>query len=127
MKYNKSEIFKRAWSMVKEMAITMSEALKRAWAEAKDTVGALVEYLKKNLEEMTYNHYHISLGMERKVSVKKWEKNGSKRMYLNIDCYTLAGNYKGQYKCGYVDMVSGNYVVGKYDDVNAEKKEYIGR
>lgn len=48
-------------------------------------------------------------------------------MYLNIRCYSAMGNYKGQYKCGYVDLNTGDYVIGKYDDVNAETKEYIGR
>lgn len=86
-----------------------------------------INELVKNLEEMMYNDYHINAGLEREVSVNKWEKNGNKRAYLSINCYSAAGNKKGQYKCGYVDLVSGEYVAGKYDDVNAETKEYIGR
>lgn len=34
-KYNRSEIFKAAWKMVKEAGKTISEALKRAWYIAK--------------------------------------------------------------------------------------------
>lgn len=35
--YNKSEIFKNAWAMVKEAGMTISAALKKAWAMAKGT------------------------------------------------------------------------------------------
>lgn len=37
-KYNRSEIFKRAWAIKKSENTTMSIALKRAWAEAKNPV-----------------------------------------------------------------------------------------
>lgn len=35
MKYNKSEIMKEAWKIVKHLGITISEGLKKAWARAK--------------------------------------------------------------------------------------------
>ena len=35
MKCNRSEIFKKAWKMGKNLNLTISEALKRAWADAK--------------------------------------------------------------------------------------------
>lgn len=35
MKYNLSNIMKRAWELVKKAAMTISEGLKKAWAEAK--------------------------------------------------------------------------------------------
>lgn len=34
-KYNKSEIFKAAWKMVREFVVSLSEALKKAWEDAK--------------------------------------------------------------------------------------------
>ena len=75
----------------------------------------LIETLKSNLEDMAYNDYHINAGIDRRVDVKVWEKNGAKRAYLTINCYTAAG------------LVANQYVVGKCDDVDAARKQYIGR
>ena len=36
MKYNKSEIMKNAWSIVRQCKCTISVALKRAWEKAKE-------------------------------------------------------------------------------------------
>ena len=69
-------------------------------------------------EARMYNDYVINAGAEREVSTKEWEKDGKKRTYITIRCYSLAGNFKGSYKCGYVDMVSGEYVATKYDDID---------
>lgn len=41
VKYNKSQIFKNAWKLVKETAITISEALRKAWTEAKEYVATI--------------------------------------------------------------------------------------
>lgn len=126
-KYDLSKIMRRAWELVKAFGITVSAGLKKAWQEAKNLKDNIVETLKANLEKMMYADYHIHAGAERKVSAKLWEKNGNKRMYLAINCYSLMGHRKGQYKAGYVDMLTNQYVVGGYDDVNAETMEYIGR
>lgn len=120
-KYNLSQIMKRAWELVKKAAQTMSEALKKAWKEAKEMKEDLMETLKANLEEMAYNNYNINIGIDRKVITR--EKDG--RTYLTIACYTANGRYKGNYKAGYVE--NGTYVCGRYDDINAIEKEYIGR
>lgn len=126
-KYNLSIIMKRAWELVKKVAITMSEALKQAWKEAKEMKENLVDALKANLEAMAYGDYHINAGVDRQVSAKNWEKGDAKRAYLAINCYTANGRFKSSYKCGYVDLVANEYIVGKYDDVDAIKKQYIGR
>lgn len=126
-KYNLSKIMKRAWELVKELAMTMSAALVQAWKEAKEMGKSLVETLKANLETMAYGDYHINAGVDRQVNVKTWEKGDAKRAYLTIDCYSVAGRGKGSYKCGYVDLVTNQYVVGKWDDVDAENEVYIGR
>lgn len=124
-KYNLSKIMKRAWELVKKLGLSISEGLKRAWKEAKNTMENTIDTLKANLEEMAYNCKCINLGVDRVVTVKLWEKGDSKRTYLNINCYTPNRRYKGQYKAGYVDMVTGQYVVTKYDDIDAQRKEYI--
>lgn len=127
-KYNLSKIMKRAWELVKVNGMDISSALKKAWKEEKEMKEEnIIETLKSNLEEMASNDYHINLGIDREVSEKKWEKNGQKRTYLSINCYTANGRFKGSYKAGYVDMVTNEYVCGKYDDVNAADKEYVGR
>lgn len=125
-KYNLSKIMKRAWELVKGFGFAISEGLKKAWREAKEMKENLVEELKANLEDMIYTNIYIHAGVERTVSAKLWEKNGKKRTYLAINCYTANGRFKGSYKCGYVDMVTNEYVCGKYDDVDAANKEYIG-
>lgn len=126
-KYDLSKIMKRAWELVKTAGMTISSGLKKAWKEAKEMNGNLVEKLTANLENMMYNDYHIHAGTERIVRTKVWEKNGSKREYLTIACFTGNGRFKGSYKCGYVDLVTNKYVCGRYDDVNAENMEYVGR
>lgn len=67
-KYNKSEIFKKAWKLVKDSRkwvkkywITLSEALKRAWRDAKREVAF------KNLGSYFYGYIegcrvHFNLG-----------------------------------------------------------------
>lgn len=87
----------------------------------------MINSLKAIAEDMAQHDYHINAGIDRKVSVKAWAKDGAKRAYISINCYTLNGRYKGTYKCGYVDLVTGKYVVGQYDDCNLETREYIGR
>ncbi len=121
-KYDLSKIMKRAWGLVKKEAMSISGALQKAWREAKEDI---VETLKKNLEDMAYGCRYINLGINRVVSAKLWEKNGSKRTYLDINCYTLNGRYKGQYRAGYVDMLTKQYVATRYDDIDAQNKEYL--
>lgn len=87
----------------------------------------LINTLVENLKDMADNDYHINDGMVREVVTNNWKKNGNDRTYLNIKCYTLAGRLKKEYKCGYVDNQKNEYVATKYDEVNAETKEYIGR
>lgn len=63
-KYNKSEIFKRAWELVKKAGMTISEGLKRAWKEAKNMSENIVEKF-------------IGMGADR------WTKYGKDRLYFN--------------------------------------------
>jgi len=78
------------------------------------TVEKAIELANANL----YGNIYINAGVERKVVTKRWEKNGEVRTYISIYCYTLNGRYKGAYKCGYIDEVSGKYVVTQYDDID---------
>ena len=77
-----------------------------------------VEEALKIANEKAYSDYHIHAGTDRIAKAKEWEKDGQKRVYIDIYCYTAVGRYKGKYKCGYVDAMTGEYVCTKYDDVN---------
>lgn len=77
-----------------------------------------VEQALEKANEMAYSDYHIHAGTERKAVAKEWEKGDLHRNYIKIYCYTLNGRYKGSYSCGYVDMVSGEYVYTSKDEVN---------
>ena len=65
-----------------------------------------------------YSDYRINAGIERKASSKVWEKGDQKREYIKINCYTLNGKFKGKYDCGYVDMITGEYVFTDRDEIN---------
>ena len=93
--------------------------------EVKEMAQKKVEELVKNMEEMAYGNIHIHAGVDRKVVTNLWKKDDKERTYIDIKCYSNAGNLKGTYKCGYVDMVTGEYVCGAYDHVNAETKTYL--
>jgi len=80
-----------------------------------------IEQLVKNLNEMAYNDYHINLGVDRKAKAVERED----KVFLRIDCYTANGRYKGNYKAGYIVKGTGEYVVGRYDDINAEAVEWL--
>lgn len=86
---------------------------------------ATVNELTANLETVLTGNIYIHAGVERHVEARLWEDGNKKRTYLSIKCYSLMGRHKGTYKCGYVDMHTGEYVVGKWDDMNAETLEYL--
>lgn len=86
---------------------------------------AYAETLKKAItkaESMTSGNIYINLGINRKVATKHWEREEAKRTYIRIDCYTLSGNYKGNYKLGYVDEVTGEYVFDSSAEFDLEIK-----
>lgn len=81
-----------------------------------------IEMLLAKANEIAYSDYHIHAGIDRKATAAKQ----CDKTYIKINCYTANGKYKGNYKCGCIDD-DGNYTVGKYDDVNLDTMEYIGR
>lgn len=68
--YNKSQIFKKAWNMVKHNGMTMSEALKLFWKRAK----RLVESIRASRAKE-----------EKSFSIKEWfyNKNSEKFRFRN--------------------------------------------
>lgn len=78
MTYNKSEIFKKAWNMVKNNGMTISEALKLSWARAKRVVEN-----SKAIEAMTRKAYEIKEWFYNKNADKFCFRNGSASRYFN--------------------------------------------
>ena len=98
MKYNKSEIMKAAWNMVKVAGMTISAALKNAWAAAKSVIKTIVdgtdkqnawanEILRKPIAqvkesiswlevEIKYGHTVKSIEPLR-AAIAEYEKNGT--------------------------------------------------
>lgn len=99
MKYNRSEIMKRAWEIKRSYrarALTFGQCLSRAWDEAKQEV-AENAYIGRDFEngmEITMNDVTRTLN--------RWTKNGMDRVYIN----------SGRKNDGYVDLVSRKIVGG---------------
>ena len=86
----------------------------------------LIEKAVAKAEEMMYGDYRIHAGYDRKVATKDWEKDGKKRTYIKIYCYTANGRYKGSYDMGYIDNVTNTYIPGEIDmEIVADEPETI--
>lgn len=97
MKYNKSEIMRNAWTLIKIYGIDRSTAMKAAWALAKAMIEA---------EEHTDDYCG-----KAKVVANDWVKYGKNRTYIEVRHYTNAWNLKHTTKIGYVDNLVGKFVV----------------
>lgn len=106
--YNKSEIFKNAWTMVKEAGLTISAALKKSWAMAKGTV-------KKMIEKMESLISLASPVMNYRISVKDWSNYGKNRTYLKIIETRDNSKHYVEYDFGYIDNNKNEYVAGRKD------------
>lgn len=96
MKYNKSNIMKRAWELVKTAGVTISTALKAAWATAKAVIAA--------------NEIAADCDWNNRVKVSDWAKYGKNRTYVAVRVYTNAWNLKREIKVGYVNNLTGELV-----------------
>lgn len=76
---------------------------------------AVEKAVRKAQEWANSGDYRIHAGIDRKAIAKEWK---GKRVYINIFCYSAAGNYKGKYDCGYIDMENGEYITNQYTDIN---------
>lgn len=111
-KYNKSEIMKNAWKMVKEVSLTISEALKKAWSIAKGTVKTLKDEMVEKMENL------VSLAspvMNYRMSVKDWSNYGKNRTYLKVIETRDNSKHYIEYDFGYIDNNKNEYVAGKKD------------
>lgn len=100
MKFNRSEIMRNAWNLVRTAHVTMSVALKSAWATAKALITA--EELRSDCEGHYCGH--------SKVIVNDWIKYGKNRTYITVRVYTNAWNIKHEFRLGYIDNMIGAFV-----------------
>lgn len=96
MTYNKRNIMRNAWQLVKTYGIDMSTALKSAWALEKAMNAA-----DKTGKDSGWNY---------KVSANDWVKYGKNRTYISTRIYTNAWNLKREIKLGYIDNTTGAFV-----------------
>lgn len=88
MKYNRSEIMKKAWAIFREGAKKFGECLKLAWSIAKASLNKIAFTGKATFE-----------GIEFRI----WSNYGKRRIYVN--------SYKKSYS-GYIDLDDHNTLKG---------------
>lgn len=91
MKYNRSEIMKEAWRLLRRglSSITnMSQALKRAWAKAKRKMAIAIENAASRVENKHRNAIECNPIVSSLIAAggRLWENYGKKRVYLNSNC-----------------------------------------
>lgn len=80
MKYNKSEIMKKAWNIFRSTRRTFSESLKESWRQAKEVVKTEIRYMipdwfmNKNLDKVTTTHCECYQTFDKNDIVKETEK-----------------------------------------------------
>lgn len=100
MKFNKSEIFKAAWNLVKTTGKTISAALKSAW-EAVRIVKTELEIKLENLGVENFKLVAENLNKISDVNFEIWSNYGKVRAYLNF-----RGTNKN--KKTFIDLLTGN-------------------
>lgn len=80
-KYNKSEIMKKAWEILRKLKNTLSEALKISWVLAKKAVSLKEEYDRP----------------EGVVEFKIWANYGKVRAYYTCSWRSNYQNNKGHF------------------------------
>ena len=117
MKYNKSEIMKRAWEIKKENKNNIfSACLKLAWAEAKgNTVSKTEKELMIEKLEMMAKEAEERYVFKYTVYISEWVKYGKDRTYLAVFETSDVTRHNAKIDCGYFDNIANEYVPGKVD------------
>ena len=118
MKYNLSNIMKRAWELVKKIGMTISSGLKKAWEEAKNPViksekEILIDRLNEKAAEANShnNSYHYN------VYISNWENYGKSRTYFSIYETRANSRHSKKISYGYYDNQAEKYIPEKYNDL----------
>ncbi len=112
MKYNKSEIMKRAWELKKANKNNIFRlCLKMAWEEAKtkseltlkEKLIAKINFIIVNAPDI---YYYIP-------SINDWQNYGKNRTYFSIYEKSNKSTHNYKYDYGYLDNQTNKYVAGK--------------
>lgn len=113
MKYNLSNIMKRAWEIKKENEKNIfAICLQISWDEAKKENEESLEDKVIRLAEEKLSYRYCG---HCKVIANLWQKYGKDRTYISVRFYTNAWNQKHELRCGYIDNATGEYVCGDKD------------
>ena len=96
MKYNKKQIMKNAWNLIKTYGISRRTAMKAAWALEKAMIAA-----ENAGKESGWNY---------RVIANDWVKAGRNRTYVSTRIYTNAWNCKREIRLGYIDNMTGEMI-----------------
>lgn len=122
MKYNKSEIMKRAWEIRRKTGCNMSDALKKAWARAKRRAERAAEEARIAEEEARAaqereNRINANPVCSKLIAAggRLWENYGKCRVYLNYNAIAAI--------CG-LDELEYNRVDGEKIS-NTTRRQYV--
>lgn len=120
MKYNKSEIMRRAWEIKKANATNIfGLCLKMAWEEAKAEVEKITrEKLVALINEFVAKKNNDSDGYYvYSASVKDWANYGKSRTYFSVYKRRADGWNSSRLHAdfGYFDNKAMEYIPGKFD------------
>ena len=105
-KFNLSQIFKSAWTLVKSVGVKISEALKTAWAQAKNGTVAI------SIEELA-----------TRLGAKVWAKGDMKRIYMNNVGY----NTNKMKTTAYIYQVENEFKVSCFIDCPTQHSNWIAK
>jgi hypothetical protein len=115
MKYNRSEIMRRAWEIKRSENVSISEALKAAWAEAKNPT-------PKTLREEMIERINTIISASNRPEdytltavVNDWANYGKNRTYISIVETRANSRHYAKREYGYIDNLTNAYVPGKCD------------
>lgn len=120
MKYNKSEIMKKAWELNKTTNHTFSICLKKAWAEAKNPHKSEKAVLIEKLEAIASQKNSYDNGYHYHTIIADWSNYGKSRTYLKIKETRDHSTHVKITDYGYFDNNAQTYVPAKYADINTD-------
>ena len=112
MKYNRSEIMKRAWGLVKKEGRAISEGLRQAWAEAKAVAVKMIDRVVSELKDLIADAADC---YDYEIRTSVWEKYGKSRTYAKIIETRRNSKHYATYDFGFVDNADDSYHAGRSD------------
>ncbi|MFG6393088.1 MAG: hypothetical protein K1W24_02695 [Lachnospiraceae bacterium] len=130
MKYNKSAIMKRAWTIKKSNPQNIfGLCLKMAWAETKEIIEVEVKITKEHLiEKLEEKRAYAAERYSRFLyfaHANDWQSYGKDRTYFVVYEKSNVTRHNVKIDCGYFDNIKNEYVPGRRD--LTDKYDLCGR